>query len=164
MRFKKVSTLFATMAICSVCLVNANAAEGQTTELEYTLKNDPTYTVSIPAKLTLEKEGTEFQLEASDVKYLDGQKISVTIAGTDYFRDQMVMQDDETRNTIRYSITKEDGTVIETKPENVNGTEIASFTEDSTITNIVKPVDAINNKVGNYKGSISFNIELTKAE
>lgn len=113
MKRRKTALLLSTLAICSTMMVTANA-ESQSTELEYTIKNDPTYTVEIPAKINIAKEGSDMKIKASNVNYLDDQKVSVSIAGTSYFRNQMVLTNSETRAVMRYQIVKEDGTVIET--------------------------------------------------
>ena len=40
-------------------------------------------------------------IEAKDVAYLDGKKVSVTVAGTNYYRNQLVLQA-RTSKTILY--------------------------------------------------------------
>lgn len=163
MKRKKTALLLSTLAICSTMMVTANA-QSQSTELEYVLKNDPTYTVEIPAKITIAKGGSDMTIKASNVNYLDGQKISVSIAGTDYYKNQMVLTNKETNSVMRYQIVKEDGTVIETKGDPVNGTEVAAFTEDGEVNNKVVPVKLPSSKVGTYTGSITFDIGLVDAE
>ena len=164
MKGKKTALLLSTLAVCSTMMVTANA-ESQTTELEYVLKNDPTYTVEIPAKITIAKDGSDMTIKASDVNYLDGQKVSVSISGTDYFRNQMVLQNED-RATMRYQIVKEDGTVIETTggKDQANGIEVAAFTEDGEVNNKVMPVELPSSTVGTYTGSITFDIGLVDAE
>ena len=164
MKGKKTALLLSTLAICSTMMVTANA-ESQSTELEYVLKNDPTYTVEIPAKIAIAEDGSDMTIKASNVNYLDGQKVSVSIAGTNYFRNQMVLQN-ENRATIRYQIVKEDGTVIETTggKDQVNRVEVASFTEDGEVNNKVMPVELPSSTVGTYTGSITFDIGLVDAE
>ena len=81
-------------------------------------KNEPTYTVSIPSALALSKEGTALNIEAKDVADLDGKKVTVTIAGTDYYRNQLVLQAKTSKptytGTIRYQLIAADGNTIET--------------------------------------------------
>lgn len=164
MKGKKTALLLSTLAVCSTMMVTANA-ESQTTELEYVLKNDPTYTVEIPTKIVIDEDGSDMTIKASNVNYLDGQKVSVSIAGTNYFRNQMVLQN-ENRGTMRYQIVKEDGTVIETTggKDQVNGVEVASFTEDGEVNNKVMPVELPSSTVGTYTGNITFDIGLVDAE
>lgn len=164
MKRRKTAVLLSTLAICSTMAVTANA-ESQSTELEYVLKNDPTYTVEIPAKITIAKDGSDMTIKASNVKYLDGQKVSVSIAGTDYFRNQMVLQNED-RAVMRYQIVKEDGTVIETTgtKDQANGVEVAAFTEDGEVNNKILPVKLPSSTVGTYTGSITFDIGLVDAE
>ena len=131
-------------------MVTANA-ESQSTELEYTIKNDPTYTVEIPAKINIAKEGSDMTIKASNVNYLDNQKVSVSTNA-------------ETRAVMRYQIVKPDGTVIETKGDSVNGTEVAAFTKDGEVTNKVLPVELPSSTTGNYSGTITFNIGLVDAK
>ena len=120
----------------------------------------------IPAKITIAKDGSDMTIKASNVNYLDGQKVSVSIAGTDYFRNQMVLTNKETNTVMRYQIVKEDGTVIETTgtKDQANGVEIAAFTEDGEVNNKVLPVKLPSSKVGTYTGSITFDIGLVDAE
>ena len=103
-------------------------------------------------------------IKASNVNYLDNQKVSVSIAGTSYFRNQMVLTNAETRAVMRYQIVKPDGTVIETKGDSVNGTEVAAFTKDGEVTNKVLPVELPSSTTGNYSGTITFNIGLVDAK
>lgn len=165
MKRRKTALLLSTLAICSTMMVTANA-ESQSTELEYTIKNDPTYTVEIPAKINIAKEGSDMKIKASNINYLDDQKVSVSIAGTNYFRNQMVLTNSETRAVMRYQIVKEDGTVIETTGEKdqANGIEVASFTKDGEVTNKVLPVELPSSTVGNYNGTITFDIGLVDAK
>lgn len=163
MKRRKTALFLSTLAVCSTMIVTANA-ESQSTELEYTIKNDPTYTVEIPAKINIAKEGSDMTIKASNVNYLDNQKVSVSIAGTSYFRNQMVLTNAETRAVMRYQIVKPDGTVIETKGDSVNGTEVAAFTKDGEVTNKVLPVELPSSTTGNYSGTITFNIGLVDAK
>ena len=162
---RKTALLLSTLAICSTMMVTANA-ESQSTELEYTIKNDPTYTVEIPAKIKIAKDGSDMTIKASNVNYLDGQKVSVSIAGTSYFRNQMVLTNSETRAVMRYQIVKEDGTVIETNGQQnqVNGVEVASFTNDGEVTDKVLPVELPSSTTGDYSGTITFDIGLVDAK
>lgn len=165
MKRRKTALLLSTLAVCSTMMVTANA-ESQSTELEYTIKNDPTYTVEIPAKINIAKEGSDMTIKASNVNYLDDQKVSVSIAGTSYFRNQMVLTNAETRAVMRYQIVKPDGTVIETTGEKdqANGTEVAAFTKDGEVTNKVLPVELPSSTTGNYSGTITFDIGLVDAK
>lgn len=165
MKRRKTALLLSTLAICSTMMVTANA-QSQSTELEYTIKNDPTYTVEIPAKINIAKEGSDMTIKASNVNYLDNQKVSVSIAGTSYFRNQMVLTNAETRAVMRYQIVKSDGTVIETTGEKdqANGTEVAAFTKDGEVTNKVLPVELPSSTTGNYSGTITFDIGLVDAK
>ena len=165
MKRRKTALLLSTLAVFSTMMVTANA-ESQSTELEYTIKNDPTYTVEIPAKINIAKEGSDMTIKASNVNYLDDQKVSVSIAGTSYFRNQMVLTNAETRAVMRYQIVKPDGTVIETTGEKdqANGTEVAAFTKDGEVTNKVLPVELPSSTTGNYSGTITFDIGLVDAK
>ncbi len=171
--FKKIFCL--TTALC--CLAapcTAFAAEAPTetsTEFSYEKANEPSFTVSIPAALTLSDEGTPLDITASDVFCPGDQKISVTIAGTNYYRNQMVMVGETSKpsysKALRYQLISPDGTVIETTgSDTVSGMEIASFTDNGTVTYTVKPViDAkgVNLEPGvSYKGTMTFGIGLTE--
>lgn len=108
-------------------------------------------------------------IEAKDVAYLDGKKVSVTVAGTNYYRNQLVLQARTSKpsytGVIRYQLISPDNKVYETKGDDtVIGTELASFTENGTVTYTVKPVlyDKINLEPGlKYTGTMNFGISLT---
>lgn len=95
---KSIAALLCT-AVCTSAGVTAFAAESQDVALSHVVENDPVYSLTIPSSLDMEKNGSEFTFEATGVQYMDGKKISVTIGGTDYFRNQMVLVDDDTRAT-----------------------------------------------------------------
>ena len=140
------------------------------TEFSYVQKNEPTYTVSIPSALALSKEGTALNIEAKDVADLDGKKVTVTIAGTDYYRNQLVLQAKTSKptytGTIRYQLIAADGNTIETTGnDTATGTELASFTGNGTVTYTAKPVldPRMNIEPGvNYTGTMTFGIGLTE--
>ena len=88
---KRTIAFMMALALCVGTTATA-FAEDTATEFSFTLRNDPTYTVTIPAQVTIEKDGTDVEVVAEDVENLaENEKISVTIAGTDYFRNQMVL-------------------------------------------------------------------------
>ena len=68
------------------------------------LTADPSYTVTIPASVSMGNEGTTVDVTAENVENIpEGRKISVTIAGTSAYRNQMVLEGDTSPNTsIRY--------------------------------------------------------------
>ena len=140
---KKILTSALVGAVClslaalPVSAGSATQAGGAELSTNFTFEyaNEPTYTVTIPDSLTIEKEGSVMSFEASDVENIGNQKNSVTVAGTDKFRDQMVLEgktQDGKNASIRYVFELEDGTVLQTAPNNINGTEIVSFTENGT--------------------------------
>lgn len=101
---KRTIAFMMALALCVGTTATA-FAEDTATEFSFTLRNDPTYTVTIPAQVTIEKDGTDVEVVAEDVENLaENEKISVTIAGTDYFRNQMVLTDKDTRAVMRYQI------------------------------------------------------------
>ena len=123
MRFRNLLVTFATLAvlICTAAPCTVFAAEQTTeaaTEFSYMKENTPTYTVSIPTTLSLSDEGTPFSITASDISYLGDKRISVTIAGTDYYRNQMVLTGKTSKpsysGVLRYQLIAPDGSVIET--------------------------------------------------
>ena len=151
----------------SAATVDQNDTEALGTEFSFEFKNDPTYTVTIPSSIAIAKNGTQMDIVAENVANLDGQKISVTIAGTDQYRNQMVLQGNTTsgpRTSMRYQFVKNDGTVIETTggKDEVVGAELASFTEDGIASLTVLPVlndpDLTNGVT--YTGSMTYGIEL----
>lgn len=165
------------LAICgalSVSAISASAASADQnstdaigTEWTYELKNDPTYTVTIPSAVELSKNGTAVEIKAENVANLDGQRVSVTVAGTDAFRNQMILDGTDTKGrpqSVRYSITTEDGEYIETNASTgavCVGKELASFTEDGTSTFTVAPIALPSSAKGvTYSGSMTYGIEL----
>ena len=111
---KRTIAFMMALALCVGTTATA-FAEDTATEFSFTLRNDPTYTVTIPAQVTIEKDGTDVEVVAEDVENLaENEKISVTIAGTDYFRNQMVLTDKDTRAVMRYQIVTPDGRTLET--------------------------------------------------
>lgn len=164
--FKKVLT---TVMCCAVLLSAASisfSAEEQS--ISCTLTAEPTYTVTIPASVTMGNEGTTVDVVAEDIENLpESKKISVTIAGTDAYNDQMVLECDTTspRTSIRYQIINEKGETIETNASTGAvgvGKEVVSFTEDGTKQYQILPVIAGRYEYGvEYKGSITFGIAVT---
>lgn len=173
---KKFLAAFLAAVSCLAMSVPAMAAES-TQEISAVLTADPTYTVTIPATVSMGNDGTAVDVTASDVKNLaDGQKISVTIAGTSYFRNQLVLEADKnlvdagSLNTLRYQIINEDGEVIETTGQDTaTGSEVVSFSGNETKQYQIRPVivDANRDRLVAgipYTGSITFGIELVDAE
>lgn len=132
------------------------------------VQNDPTYTVVIPETITLTEEGAPLTISAENVANLDGQKISVTIAGTDKYRNQMLIEGKTASGSaasMRYQLIKADGTVIETTggKDQVNGVELASFTADGSETLTMKPVLTGSSSIKKdvvYTGTINYGIAL----
>ena len=95
----------------------------------------------------------------------ESKKISVTIAGTDAYRNQMVLEGDTSPSTsIRYQIISESGETIETTggKDQANGKEVVAFTPSETKQYTVRPVIEGRFEYGvAYTGSITFGIQLT---
>lgn len=154
-----------------------NSTETPSTAITFDYKeqpvtpNEPSYIIVIPDTIELTEEGTALCIEAENVQDLGDQRISVTIAGTDKYRNQMVLEGKAAtapvNQSLRYQLIAADGTIIETTggKDQVNGVELASFTEDGEVVYTMKPViTAANKKDVVYTGSIFFNIELVSAE
>ena len=176
---KAVSTVLAMAMFASVGAVSVSAASANqdssdalSTEFTFEYKNDPTYTVTIPSAVTITKEGAQMDITAEDVANLDSQKISVTIAGTDKYRNQMVLEGksaDGRNASMRYQFQLADGTIIETTggKDQVNGVELASFTEDGTVSFQVLPVLAASSSLiqgVTYTGNMTYAVSLEDAE
>ena len=173
MRKKVLSIAFATALCATAALTPAYASTGNqgsdeslSTEFTFEMKNDPTYTITIPEAVTIEENGTQVDIKAENVADLDGKKISVTLAGTDYFRNQMVLEgevESGPRTSMRYQFVLADNTVLETTGQDTaTGTELVSFTEDGTASYTVRPVITPSQvqKGVTYKGSVTYGIEL----
>lgn len=173
-RIKRAAAIALTLSLCigaavlpvSANSVNQDSEAGLSTAITFEYKNDPTYTVVIPESITLTKNGADMTISAEDVANLDNQKISVTIAGTDKFRDQMLIEGktESGKNALmRYQFVAADGTVYETTGGDINGTELAAFTENGTVTYTVKPVLSGSSSIKTdvvYSGTIEYGIEL----
>ena len=164
MRRKMIAAVMAAVTCLAFPMVSMAEEAGQ--DITVVLTAEPEYTVTIPQTVTMGNEGTTVDVVASDVKNLyDGQKISVTIAGTSAYNDQMVLEADTSPSTsIRYQIINEAGETIETNASTGAvgvGKEVVSFTEDGTKQYQIKPVIAGRYEYGvEYTGSITFGIEV----
>ena len=170
-RMKKIGALAMACAMCAGVSMQSLATEAST-DFTFEYKNDPTYTVSIPDSVTLTQEGTEMSITAEDVAYLDGQKVSVTIAGTSAYRDQMVLEgktESGGNASLRYQFIMDDGSVIESNAGQdivAVGKEVASFTENGTQSFTVKPGlegSSSIKKGDTYTGSMTYSMELVDA-
>lgn len=171
---KKILSIVLAVALCAAATLtpayaasaDQNSEEALSTQLTFELKNDPTYTVTIPSAVTIEKDGAQVDITAENIANLGAKKVSVTLVGTDYFRNQLVLtgKNDAGRNAVmRYQLVLADNSVIETTgTDTVTGTELASFTEDGTVSYKILPVVAPSTERGvTYSGSVTYGIELT---
>jgi|GEM_PF-479656 len=169
-----------TLCFCTAMSTTAFAAdfdqdntETPSTDITFDYKdqpntpNEPSFIIVIPDTIDLTEEGTVLRIEAENVQDLGDQRISVTIAGSDKYRNQMVLEGKAAtapvNQSLRYQLIAADGTIIETTggKDQVNGVELASFTEDGEIVYTMKPViTASSKKDVVYTGSIFYNIEL----
>lgn len=176
---KRILTAGTALALCltigaatlpaSAASADASSADALGTAFSYTYRNDPTYTVTIPSAIEMDTDGTQVAIAAENVANLDGKKISVTIAGTQYFRNQMVMEgvdDKGMKKTLRYQIETAAGEVIETTgTDTATGKELASFTENGAASYTVKPVlHATTAKGVTYTGSMTYGISVVDAD
>lgn len=170
---KKLSSLAITAVLSAATFaMPVLAAENTTTstEFSYVKKNEPTYTVSIPSALALSEDGADLNIEATDVADLDGKTVSVTIAGTSYYRNPACiypqkLQKPSYTGTLRYQLISSDDTIIETTGDDTaTGKELASFTGNGTVTYKVKPVLGTTNQNlepgVSYTGTMTFGIGL----
>lgn len=156
--------LFTMASILSVAAVPVYAdGEEHTMNIDYNARNDPTYNISIPAAITMDKEGTALEFEAADVENLQNEKVSVKIAGTDQYRNQMLLKNiDDGSSLMRYQIINDEGKVLETKggKDEMVGEDVVAFTEDGVKTCEVKPVENTITALGHYSGAITFEISV----
>ena len=176
---KKLVSIIAALAICTTAAISASAATiDQTadtsadtsadTTFTFEYKYDPTYTVTIPSEVQLTAEGTPVEIKAENVEHLDGKKVSVTIAGTSAYRNQMVLSgktESGSQASMRYQFIMPDESVIETTggKDQVNGVEVASFTEDGSTSFTVKPVlngSSSIKKGVTYTGTMTYAVAL----
>ena len=96
---KRVFAAFMAAAVCMATPMAAMAEEASQS-LTVNLTAEPSYTVTIPSSVTMGNEGTTVDVSAEDVKNLpEGKEISVTIAGTSGYNDQMVLEADTSPRT-----------------------------------------------------------------
>lgn len=171
MKKNKTAAAILSAVLLLAALPCASFAENASTAFTYELKNLPSYTVTIPESVVITDEGSDVTIEASDVKNLDGQKVSVTIAGTDAYRNQMLLSgktESGSNASIRYKFVLADDTVVETtgKKDEVVGKELASFTEDGGVSFKAYPVSDNSSSIKygvTYTGTMTYGIALTDA-
>lgn len=171
---KKIAALSAAAMMClSMSAFAASTTEpikDRSTTFTYEHKNEPTYTVTVPAAVALTDEGTKMDFVASNVKYLDGKKISVKVESTDAYKEQMVLKCRENNGTMRYQLVLEDDSIVETNAGQgivAVGKELVSFTKNGTKTITARPADnsgSSSYKVGSYSGIMNYSISLEDAE
>lgn len=168
---KRIIALSMIAAMSAALPGTALAAEtSQEQQISVTLTAEPEYTVTIPASVSMGNEGAYVDVTAEEITNLpEGKKISVTIAGTDKYNDQMVVEAQTSpRTSLRYQIISDDGELIETNASTGAagvGKEVVSFTENGTKQYQIKPVISGRYEYGvAYTGSITFGIEVADAE
>ncbi|MEG0230242.1 MAG: hypothetical protein RR640_06525, partial [Oscillospiraceae bacterium] len=162
---KRIVALSLCLTAFSATALTTLASENEV-ELNYEYANEPSYSITVPQTLNMTKSGTDFTFAINDVANLGSKTIDVSIAGTDYFRNQMIIVGENTRAAMRYQIITSDGQVIETKggKDEVNGKVVASFKENGISTCKFVPVVDISTKPDNYSGSITFNVDVADAK
>lgn len=166
MNKKVIAVLLSTCACLSFPVASMAADTESSQSISVTLTAEPEYTITIPESVSMGNDGTSVDIIASDVKNLpEGKHISVSIAGTSAYRDQMVLEAATSpRTSIRYQIINEAGETIQTNAatgETAVGKEVVSFTEDGTKQYQIIPVIAGSYKYDvAYTGSITFGISL----
>lgn len=135
------------------------------TLISFEWKNDPTYSMTIPESVVMTNEGVDVDFTASDVEYMEGKELVVSISCTDKFRDQMLLSSTDSNHSVRYQLVTPDGRVLETTGGNINGTEIVSFTEDGVQTVTFRPVLVQTSSAQpgrTYTGSIFYNFSVVE--
>lgn len=165
---KAISALLA-LALCAGVSGSAFAASSQSgnTTFRCEVVNEPTFSIAIPSSAVLTSEGTQIDLVASDVTNLPaGQKISVTLAGTDAFRNQMILKGEELGYFVRYQIVTASGEALETtgNGNTIVGKELVSFTDNGTAGYTAKLLPSTTDRPDSYSGTITYGIAVTDAE
>lgn len=164
MKKRVIAALLASVTCLAFPMVSMASESSQ--DITVVLTAEPEYTVTIPETVSMGNEGTTVDVVASDVKNIpDGKRISVTIAGTSGYKNQMVLEAATSpRTSIRYQIINEAGETIETNASTGAagvGKEVVSFTEGGTKQYQIKPVIAGRYEYGTaYTGSITFGIGI----
>lgn len=133
---KKLFSVLMAVVVLAAAGTTLAFAENNGTKFSYEHLADPAYTITIPAEVTLTKEGVDVTIEATHVANLNNRTISVTAAGTDYYRNQFVLEaaNVSPRSSIRYQITTANGEVLATTGEKDQyvGVELVSFTDNGS--------------------------------
>ena len=168
---KKIGSIIIMLALMlSLSSVAFAEPEDSSTEMgsEFTFtytKADPSYTITIPSEVVLDPNGTEVSIEAKDVLNLDGKSIFVTIAGTNSYRDQFILESDtRPAYSMRYSITTANGEVLETIGiQNPHiGKQLASFDKDGIVSYLVTPIITQYTQYDvAYTGTITYGISVS---
>jgi len=141
----------------------------------HTVKNDPSFIITIPSAIELTADGTAAAITVSEMKDMDGKIVSLTLAGTSQSANHLAIKHNTYLQFAYYSITLPSREVVKNdnpsllggtafagnEPVNYLGKELLNFTDDSTkvLTFTALARDAL--YVGDtYSGSITFGIAV----
>ena len=118
---KKLLAIIVAVIMIAACSVTAFA---DTTNVSYNV--DPTYTVSIPASVTLSDADVTADITASDVLLEDSSQITVTLSAASNTASGSTFNAKNGDSTVTYTITGDSAIAV--------GDTVATFTADGSKT------------------------------
>ena len=148
---KKLLAIILAAVMISACSVTAFA---ETTNVSYNV--DPSYTVSIPAAVTLGDSAVEADITASDVIMEDGKQVVVELTSASNTASGSTFNAKNGDSTVTYTITGDEAIAV--------GDTVATFTADGSKTLTFSAADKSGATVaGAHTETLTFGIAVENA-
>ena len=148
---KKLLAIILAAVMISACSVTAFA---ETTNVSYNV--DPSYTVSIPAAVTLGDSAVEADITASDVIMEDGKQVVVELTSASNTASGSTFNAKNGDSTVTYTITGDEAIAV--------GDTVATFTADGSKTLTFSAADKSAATVaGAHTETLTFGISVEDA-
>ena len=145
---KKILAIILAAVMIAACSVTAFA---ETTNVSYNV--DPSYTVSIPAAVTLGDSAVEADITASDVIMEDGKQILVELTSASNTASGSTFNAKNGDSTVTYTITGDEAIAV--------GDTVATFTADGSKTLTFSAADKSGATVaGTHTETLTFGISV----
>ncbi len=135
-------------------------SDAETHEMTATYTVDPSYTVTIPADVTITDEGSAAEIAASDVLLEDGQKIKVALTGATNTAEGSVFTAKNGTSEIKYSITE--GEEENTKTIALGDT-VAEFNAAGSQELTFTKTGGSPTLAGDHTENLTFTVSVTKS-
>ena len=143
---KKLLAIVLAALMIAACSVTAFA---ETTNVSYNV--DPSYTVSIPAAVTLVDSAVEADITASDVIMEDGKQIKVELTSASNTASGSTFNAKNGDSTVAYTITADSAVAV--------GDTVATFTADGSKTLTFSAADKSATTIaGEHTETLTFTI------